>query len=195
MSDTVKCLSLFAGIGGFEVGMSPCGFRFTNTLEWDENCCITLNANKAATGALEDDIRPIDIMKMNPKDFSQEKIDYIVGGPPCQSFSAAGRRAGGVAGTSDTKRIINKHPELDTFMFVLENRNSATNSTINEMVKSPQLATKDGKIITIVSLYTLYYIAKPIVSDLVLIKLTSSFIAKAPSIKPETKALWLEKIK
>lgn len=93
------------------------------------------------------------------------------------------------------KRIINKHPELDTFMFVLENRNSATNSTINEMVKSPQLATKDGKIITIVSLYTLYYIAKPIVSDLVLIKLTSSFIAKAPSIKPETKALWLEKIK
>ena len=106
MSDTVKCLSLFAGIGGFEVGMSPCGFRFTNTLEWDENCCITLNANKAATGALEDDIRPIDIMKMNPKDFSQEKIDYIVGGPPCQSFSAAGRRAGGVAGTSDTRGTL-----------------------------------------------------------------------------------------
>lgn len=29
---TVKCLSLFSGIGGFEVGMAPCGFCFTNTL-------------------------------------------------------------------------------------------------------------------------------------------------------------------
>ena len=95
MSKTVKCLSLFAGIGGFEVGMSPCGFRFTNTLEWDENCCITLNANKDLTGALEDEIKPIDIMKMEPADFSSEQVDYIVGGPPCQSFSAAGRRAGG----------------------------------------------------------------------------------------------------
>lgn len=106
MSNTVKCLSLFAGIGGFEVGMASCGFRFTNTLEWDENCCITLNANKSATGALEDNILPIDIMKMKPEDFSHEKVDYIVGGPPCQSFSAAGRRAGGVAGTSDTRGTL-----------------------------------------------------------------------------------------
>ena len=106
MSETVKCLSLFAGIGGFEVGMSPSGFRFTNTLEWDENCCKTLNANKTLTGALEDDIKPIDIMKMEAPDFSSEKVDYIVGGPPCQSFSAAGRRAGGVAGTSDTRGTL-----------------------------------------------------------------------------------------
>lgn len=86
--------------------MSPCGFSFTNTLEWDENCCITLNANKAFTGAEEDSIKPIDITKMAPEDFSSEAVDYIVGGPPCQSFSAAGRRAGGVAGTSDTRGTL-----------------------------------------------------------------------------------------
>ena len=102
----VKCLSLFSGIGGFEVGMSPCGFRFTNTLEWDEACCNTMNANKNLTGALEDIIVPVDIMKTAPEDFSTEKVDYIVGGPPCQSFSAAGRRAGGVAGTSDTRGTL-----------------------------------------------------------------------------------------
>ena len=103
---TVKCLSLFAGIGGFEVGMAPVGFRFTNTLEWDENCCKTLNTNQQFTGALEDDIKPIDIMLTAPEDFSSEEVDYIVGGPPCQSFSAAGRRAGGVAGTSDTRGTL-----------------------------------------------------------------------------------------
>ena len=102
----VKCLSLFAGIGGFEVGMAPLGFQFTNTLEWDENCCKTLNANPGFTGALEAEIKPVDIMKTAPEDFSGEQVDYIVGGPPCQSFSAAGRRAGGVAGTSDTRGTL-----------------------------------------------------------------------------------------
>lgn len=106
MTNQVKCLSLFAGIGGFEVGMAPIGFKFTNTLEWDEKCCETLNSNKELTGAEEDIIRPIDITKMAPADFSDEKVDYIVGGPPCQSFSAAGRRAGGVAGTSDTRGTL-----------------------------------------------------------------------------------------
>ena len=106
MADKVKCLSLFAGIGGFEVGMSPCGFSFTNTLEWDENCCKTLNANRDLTGAEEETILPLDIMKTEPEEFSSETVDYIVGGPPCQSFSAAGRRAGGVAGTSDTRGTL-----------------------------------------------------------------------------------------
>ena len=102
----VKCLSLFSGIGGFEVGMAPCGFCFTNILEWDECCCQTLNANRKLTGAVEENVQPIDIMKTAPENFSKESVDYIVGGPPCQSFSAAGRRAGGVAGTSDTRGTL-----------------------------------------------------------------------------------------
>ena len=93
------------------------------------------------------------------------------------------------------KRIIRSHPELDTFMFVLESRDSATNSLINEMVNSSQLATNDGKIITILSLYALYHLARPIVSESEMIQITSGYIAQAPSVKPETKALWLEKIK
>lgn len=92
------------------------------------------------------------------------------------------------------KRIIKKNPELDTFIFVLESRNAATNSIINEIVNSSQLKTKEGKIISIVSLYVLYCIAKPIASNSELISLTSSYVAKAPSIKPETKALWLKKM-
>lgn len=92
------------------------------------------------------------------------------------------------------KRIIKNHPNLQTFMFVLESRDSATSAIINEMVNSSQLATPDGKIITILSLYALYYMTKPIASETELIKLTSGFITQAPSIKPETKAAWLGKI-
>lgn len=108
MANTEKAtaLSIFAGIGGFEVGMSKCGFSFLKTLEWDENCCKTLNQNKELTGSVEDDIQTIDITKMLPEDFWNSAVDYIVGGPPCQSFSAAGRRAGGVAGTSDARGTL-----------------------------------------------------------------------------------------
>lgn len=106
MSEKTVALSLFSGIGGFEVGMANCGFSFAKTLEWDEKCCETLNLNKDILGTEEDNIQPIDIMKMPPEEFYSGSVDYIVGGPPCQSFSAAGRRAGGVAGTSDIRGTL-----------------------------------------------------------------------------------------
>lgn len=105
-NNKIVALSLFSGIGGFEVGMAKCGFTFAKTLEWDEKCCETLNLNKVILGTEEDKIEPIDITKMPPEEFFNGKVDYIVGGPPCQSFSAAGRRAGGVAGTSDMRGTL-----------------------------------------------------------------------------------------
>lgn len=107
MSDKkIVSLSLFSGIGGFEVGMARAGFTFAKTLEWDEKCCETLNQNKEILCTEEDEIFPIDITKLPPSEFYDGKVDYIVGGPPCQSFSAAGRRAGGVAGTTDARGTL-----------------------------------------------------------------------------------------
>jgi len=105
-SKNATAISLFAGIGGFEVGMSKCGFTFLKTLEWDEKCCETLNKNKSFTGTLEDIVIPTDITKTSPEQFWNSTVDYIVGGPPCQSFSAAGRRAGGIAGTNDCRGTL-----------------------------------------------------------------------------------------
>jgi DNA (cytosine-5)-methyltransferase 1 len=33
-------------------------------------------------------------------------VDFVIGGPPCQTFSAAGRRAAGVAGTTDRRGTL-----------------------------------------------------------------------------------------
>ena len=92
------------------------------------------------------------------------------------------------------KRIIANHPNLKSFMFVLENRNAATNSLINEMVTSPQLATPDGKLITIVSLLDIYRMAIPLTDEKNLISIIGRFITIAPAVKPETKNAWFKQI-
>ncbi len=94
-------LSLFSGIGGFEVGMAEIGFSFAATLEWDRKCCETLTLNSHLRHRTYSEIHPSDITKTPAVDFYSGDVDYIVGGPPCQSFSAAGRRAGGVTGIQD----------------------------------------------------------------------------------------------
>ena len=93
------------------------------------------------------------------------------------------------------KRVISAHPNLKGFVFILESRDAATNSVVNEMVKSSQLMTKEGRIISIMSLFALHQIAAPITTESELIQLTSRFLAAAPAVKPETKELWLQKIK
>ena len=62
-----EALSLFTGIGGFEVGMSQCGLSFRKVLEWDESCCVTLIQNRQLTNFTEPKIKPIDITK-TPRD-------------------------------------------------------------------------------------------------------------------------------
>ena len=90
------------------------------------------------------------------------------------------------------KRIISAHTDLKGFVFVLESRDAATNPLINEFVKSSQLATGEGKIISVMSLFALYQLAMPIATETDIVNITGKFLAIAPAVKPETKDAWLK---
>ncbi len=95
-----KTLSLFSGGMGLDLGLEASG-RFTTIacIEKESSFCETIRTNQDA-GRLDKRLKVIeaDISTLNPKDVLQElhinpsEIDVIVGGPPCQSFSTAGRR-------------------------------------------------------------------------------------------------------
>lgn len=50
-----------------------------------------------------------DIRQLEPAEIAVNQIDFIIGGPPCQSFSAIGRRAGGIDGIRDERGSLFEH--------------------------------------------------------------------------------------
>ncbi len=91
INSKLKTLSLFTGAGGLDLGFHKAGFDITECVEIDKRFCNTLKDNKKIFGNLK--IINKDVRKIQLKELSK-KYDFIIGGPPCQSFSASGKRKG-----------------------------------------------------------------------------------------------------
>ena len=79
--------SLFAGIGGIDLGFSEAGVEPTWANEIDVACAKTFVANHKKTKLIVDDINNIHASDI-------PEIDFLCGGFPCQPFSVAGHRRG-----------------------------------------------------------------------------------------------------
>lgn len=84
---TYKLGSLFAGIGGIDLGFERAGVSTIWANEIDQYCAKTYIANHKSTKLIVDDIN-----NLHTKDL--EDIDILTGGFPCQPFSIAGYRKG-----------------------------------------------------------------------------------------------------
>jgi DNA (cytosine-5)-methyltransferase 1 len=88
-------LSFFSGAMGLDLGIEKAGFEVRLACEIDKYCRQTIALNKPDIALLSDinsytdqDIREAAGLAIT------DDIDLIVGGPPCQAFSTAGRRKG-----------------------------------------------------------------------------------------------------
>jgi DNA (cytosine-5)-methyltransferase 1 len=93
-------ISLFSGAMGLDIGLEQTGrFRILACVEKEPAFCQTIRANQRA-GRLPDSLHVFerDITKLDPAEvldavgLQPGEVDLVVGGPPCQSFSTAGRR-------------------------------------------------------------------------------------------------------
>ncbi len=116
-------ISLFSGAGGMDIGMRDAGFDVRACVEIDPSCCETLRHNLADAQIIEGDIQTLSGAEiLHQAGLNETPIDLIFGGPPCQSFSLAGKREG----LSDARgaliydfvRIVR---ELRPKSFVMEN--------------------------------------------------------------------------
>jgi len=88
-----RCFSLFAGAGGCSLGFKRAGFKILLAVDHDQSSCETYSRNFQGT-----DVRQADVTSMNWKQILDEHqlepgdLEVLIGGPPCQGFSTAGKR-------------------------------------------------------------------------------------------------------
>ena len=89
--ERLNVLDLFCGAGGLSEGFKKAGFNILLGIDSDEDALKTYKLNH-----LESEILCKDISKISKRDIlkkiGSQKIDFVIGGPPCQGFSLAGRR-------------------------------------------------------------------------------------------------------
>lgn len=88
----LKVIDLFAGCGGLSLGFKQASFEICSHLEIDEKCCATLEINASPNEkVIKADITEYKKYLRNLRESIPKKIDGIIGGPPCQAYSIAGR--------------------------------------------------------------------------------------------------------
>ena len=101
----IKILSLFSGGGGLDIAFHDAGFDAIQMVELNPRYVETLKLN-AQEGRIFEGTEPLCIDIRDFQALDNLQIDFIVGGPPCQTFSAAGRRAAGVPGLDDPRGML-----------------------------------------------------------------------------------------
>ena len=93
-------IDLFAGCGGLSEGFYKLGYKALAHVEIDKYCCDTLRERMRYYGYSESDIEKSvihqditddNVLSQLKDAVSDNSVDLIIGGPPCQAYSSAGR--------------------------------------------------------------------------------------------------------
>jgi DNA (cytosine-5)-methyltransferase 1 len=128
MNEALTVGSLFAGIGGFDLGFERCGMRTIWQVEQNEFCRAVL-ARHFPDARRYDDVCTVGSHNLAP-------VDLICGGFPCQDISLAGK-GGGIDGArsglwAEYARIIG---ELGPRWVVVENVSAITSRGLDRVLR------------------------------------------------------------
>ena len=106
-------IDLFAGCGGLSEGFYRQGFEALAHVEINHWACETLRARMKYYGykniedeVIEHDITSDDIIDRINSVLRGRHVDVIIGGPPCQAYSTAGRVRDGKKMASDARNYL-----------------------------------------------------------------------------------------
>lgn len=135
-------IDLFSGAGGMSLGFDQAGFKNIFSIEFNSDFAKTYKKNFPTHHLIVDDIKNVtetqicDIIK-------KDKVDVIIGGPPCQGFSIAGNIGRNFI-DDDRNRLFKEFVRFVSILkpriFVLENvkamESHNNGRTIKEIVSS-----------------------------------------------------------
>ena len=125
----MKVLDLFCGCGGLILGFKNAGFEIMAAYDFWNIAVETYNKNFSHK-AINKDINMLTI-----EEIAQYAPDIIIGGPPCQDYSSAGKRDESLGRAVLTKIFAEKVCGFKPQWFVMENVDRIVKSTNLDEVK------------------------------------------------------------
>lgn len=143
--DSFSFIDLFAGCGGLSEGFYKLGFKALAHVEIDKYCCETLRERMRYYGYAEpeieksvihQDITHSEVLTQLHNAVNNRTVDLIIGGPPCQAYSSAGRARDFDGMKKDPRNFLFEHyvKILNEFLpkfFVFENVTGILTANVN----------------------------------------------------------------
>lgn len=116
-----KAIALFSGCGGLSLGFAAEGFELLGHVEIERSANRIYENNFPNSVLLGEDICSISDEEMGQWIAQYGNIDIVIGGPPCQGFSLAGKRDPEDARNQLYKYYVHAVSVLRPKIFVMEN--------------------------------------------------------------------------
>lgn len=138
-------IDLFAGCGGLSEGFYKLGYKALAHVEIDKYCCETLRERMKYYGyssedidksVIHQDITSEAVINQLHNAVGDHSVDLIIGGPPCQAYSSAGRARDFNGMKKDPRNFLFEHyvKILNEFLpkfFVFENVTGILTANVN----------------------------------------------------------------
>lgn len=130
-----KAISLFAGAGGCSLGFSEYGVEILAAYDVCKEAVETYNYNfKGKKGRVED-LSTCDFRKVRESlGLHKGELDLIIGGPPCQGFTTAGRRSENDSRNKLLANYVNALQEFFPRWFMMENVEGILTATKGDFI-------------------------------------------------------------
>lgn len=116
----LKVVDIFAGCGGLSYGFEMSGYEILLGIDNWQDCLDTFLYNHKNSKILCEDISKVKKQDID-KIIDNKKVDVLVGGPPCQGFSLAGKRDSKDSRNKLVLEYVKIVKDLKPKFFVLEN--------------------------------------------------------------------------
>ncbi len=120
MKKGLNVVDVFCGASGLSTGFIKENFNVLLGIDFFESALKTFRRNHPKSQILNEDIIKVDSKKIYSIT-GNKKINVVVGGPPCQGFSMAGKRQPNDPRNSLFKEYVRLVKELSPDFFVMEN--------------------------------------------------------------------------
>ena len=113
-------VDLFCGAGGLSTGFEKAGFKVAMGIDYNQKATDTFLANHKKSVVLCKDMTKI-TSKEILNSIGTDSIDIVIGGPPCQGFSMAGKRQPNDPRNSLFMEYLRIVKGLEPKVFLMEN--------------------------------------------------------------------------